>query len=446
VPKGNTGDDIRSQGVYPLVWVAGDVPEQRNPHPMPSPHSRRSFLQTAGLSAASVWIPHEVSGYSIADLQPWLEDDRLQIGVSRWELETPALCLDLDALDRNLARMQAALASTGIASRPHAKTHKCPAIARLQMRSGAVGICAAKLGEAEVMLRHGLEQVLLTTVNVTPTKIRRAMALRRWHEGFIQTVDNARNAEYLSDAALEAGVIADVLVDVSPGTRTGIPPGDPALELGRLVDRLPGLNLRGIHAYSGGSQHVAGFDERRRRSLTAMAGAADTRERFVRAGLSTEIFTGGGTGTYNIDHEIPGFTDVQVGSYVFMDCQYLEIGGAENDALYDDFEPSLTVAATVLNTNFEGGATSDAGTKALTLNAPDPIVVGERGISHRSRSDEFGTIVYGADASRTYEVGDRLELIVPHCDPVVNLYDHLYGLRGDRVEVIWPISARGRSV
>jgi 3-hydroxy-D-aspartate aldolase len=408
--------------------------------------SRRTFLQSAGLGAAGAWVPGQVGGYSIDDLRPWLSGDRLEIGVSKWELETPALCLDLDRLEANLAQMRTALASTGIASRPHAKTHKCPAIARLQMQSGSVGICTAKLGEAEVMLQHGLEQVLLTTVNVTASKIRRAMALCRWNPGFIQAVDNPQNANDLSAAALEAGVVADVVVDVSPGTRTGIPPGDPAIELAQLVDRLPGLRLRGIHAYSGGAQHVVGFDRRRERSLSSMAGAAETRERFERAGLSTEIFSGGGTGTYNIDHEIPGLTDVQVGSYVFMDCQYLEIGGARNDAVYDDFEPSLTVLATVLNTNFAGRATADAGTKALTLNRPDPIVVGERGITYRAGSDEFGNIVYLDDASRAYRVGEKLELVVPHCDPVVNLYDHVYGVRGERVEVIWPISARGKLV
>jgi D-serine deaminase-like pyridoxal phosphate-dependent protein len=407
--------------------------------------TRRTFLRTAGVGAATVYLPADVTGYSAADLLPLLEGDRLQANVSRWDLETPALCLDLDRLEANLARMTAALAATEIASRPHAKTHKCPAIARLQLQTGSVGICVAKLGEAEVMLQHGIEQVLLTTVNVTPSKIRRAMALRRWHDGFIQTVDYAPNAHDLSDAAVEVGVVADVVVDVSPA-RTGIPPGQPALELARLIDRLPGLRLRGIHAYSGGAQHVVGFQRRRERSLETMAGAAETRELFHRAGLSTEIFTGGGTGTYNIDHEIPGLTDVQVGSYVFMDCQYLAIGGATNDEVYDDFAPSLTVLTTVLNTAYPGRATTDAGTKALTLNEPDPIVLDATDVTYRARSDEFGTITYGPDTSRTYAVGEKVELIVPHCDPVVNLYDIVYGTRGDRVEVIWPIAARGRSV
>ena len=159
---------------------------------------------------------------------------------------------------------------------------------------------------------------------------------------------------------------------------------------------------------------------------------------------NTEIFSGGGTGSYNIDHDTAGLTDVQVGSYVFMDAQYLGIGSADGGEMYSDFAPSLTVLTTVVNAQYEGMATADAGAKAHTINQPYPIVLGETGISYQGRSDEFGTIRYD-NPSRTYKVGDKLELIVSHCDPVVNLYDQMYGTRQDRVEVIWPIAARGNS-
>jgi D-serine deaminase-like pyridoxal phosphate-dependent protein len=168
-----------------------------------------------------------------------------------------------------------------------------------------------------------------------------------------------------------------------------------------------------------------------------------TYDMFKRAGLSTEIFSGGGTGTYNIMTKVPGFTDLQVGSYIFMDAQYLEIGGESGD-IYTDFAPSLTVMTTVLNTYFPGRLTTDAGAKALTLNKPDAIVIGEKGFSYNAGSDEFGSIRYET-AAKTYKVGDRLELIVPHCDPAVNEYDIIHGTRKDRVEVVWPISARGHS-
>jgi D-serine deaminase-like pyridoxal phosphate-dependent protein len=355
------------------------------------------------------------------------------------------LCVDLDALEYNLAAMQSAVARNGIATRPHAKTHKCPEIARLQLRSGAIGICTAKVGEAEVMLEHGIERVLMTTANVTPFKIARAMQLTRRYPDFTQATDSPENARALSEAAGAAGVVADVVIDVDPGMhRTGVAPGAPALALAQLVDRLPGLRLRGLLCYDGGSQHIKGFGARRARTLERVAPAAETRTLMARAGLSTEIFSGGGTGTYNIDHETPGLTDVQVGSYIFMDAQYLEIGGATNAEVYSDFRPSLTILTTVLNSQYAGQATTDAGAKACTINQPWPIVKGETGMIYRAGSDEFGTLRY-EDASRTYRVGDKLELIVSHCDPVVNLYDDMYAVREDRVEAVWRIAARGKS-
>jgi D-serine deaminase-like pyridoxal phosphate-dependent protein len=170
-----------------------------------------------------------------------------------------------------------------------------------------------------------------------------------------------------------------------------------------------------------------------------------TYERFNQSGLSTEIFSGGGTGTYNIlPRASSHVTDVQVGSYVFMDCQYLEIGGESNDELYTDFASSLTVMSTVLNTYFEKSITTDAGAKALTLNKPGPWVIGEKGFVYNAGSDEFGVIKY-EKAEKTYKVGDKLELIAPHCDPVVNEYDQMYAIRKDRVEAVWPILARGHS-
>ena len=414
---------------------------------MIDPLTRRHFLHAAGAGAAAVWIPRPVKGFTAAEVAAQTAGERVVTGISKWELDTPCLLVDLDAVKRNLGRMQETMQRNGIASRPHAKTHKTPAIARLQLASGAVGICTAKVSEAEVMVEYGIDRILLTTVNVTAPKIRRAMALRRQCDRFIQAVDTPENARDLSAAAREAGVVADVVVDVDPGGhRTGITPGAPALELARLVDTLPGLRLRGLLCYDGGAQHVTGFAVRREQALERLVAAAETKVQMDRAGLDTGIFSGGGTGTYNIDHETPGLTDVQVGSYVFMDAQYLAIGGERDEAVYSDFAPALTVLTTVLNAQYEGRATTDAGAKANTINRPWPIVKGETGMSYTSGSDEFGTIRYEEDASRTYAVGDKLEVIVSHCDPVVNLYDQMYGVRGEEVEVVWPIAARGRSI
>ena len=417
------------------------------------PVSRRRFLQAsaAGAGAAAVWIPSPVKGYSAAEMTERAAAASAlaaphDLGVAVEELDTPALVVDLDALEANIAQMQRTVRANGIASRPHAKTHKTPAIARRQLETGSVGICVAKVSEAQVLFEHGIEELLMTTINVTPFKINRAMHLRKQCPTFIQATDTADNARDLSEAAAAAGVEADVVVDVDPGGhRTGITAGAPALELAQLVDRLPNLRLRGILCYDGGSQHVKGFEARQTQTLGRVAAAAETQERMVRSGLNTEIFSGGGTGTYNIDHQTPGFTDVQVGSYVFMDAQYIDIGGEDDSAVYRDFQPALTILATVVNAQYEGRATTDAGAKACTINRPWSIVKGETGMRYSSGSDEFGTITYEENASRTYRAGEKLELIVSHCDPVVNLYDQMYAVRSGLVEAIWPIAARGRS-
>jgi D-serine deaminase-like pyridoxal phosphate-dependent protein len=406
--------------------------------------TRRTFLAAGALGAASVWVPTAVKGYSGADIRERAEGELVQGNISKWDLDTPALCVDLDKFEANIAKAQAALSRNGIASRPHAKTHKCAAIAKKQLAAGAIGICTAKLSEAEALFAHGIDTICMTTSNPSVAKIRRAMQLRKKHPAFIQAVDYAPNARDLQEAAKEAGVVADVVIDVAVGTRSGVPPGDEAVALAKLIATLPNLKLRGLLSYDGGAQHITGFAERKARALKAIEPNVKVYEAMKAAGLSTEIFSGGGTGTYSFQHLVPGFTDVQIGSYVFMDMQYLAIGSEDGDALYKDFASSLTVIATVLNNRFPGRLTTDAGAKALTLNMPRAGVIGEPKMDYNAGSDEFGVITF-SESSKSYNIGDRLELIVPHCDPVVNLYDQIYGTRRDRVEVVWPITARGKS-
>ena len=402
--------------------------------------SRRDFLTTAaGTSAATFWIPKKVHGYSRAHVT----EMKSIKGVSKWDLDTPALVLDLDKLEQNISGMKSSLAASKVGARPHAKTHKSADIAKLQLAAGAVGHCTAKLTEAEALFAEGIQKICMTTANLSKAKIQRAMSLRKKNREFIQAVDYPQNAHDLSDAAKAAGVTADVVIDVAIGTRSGVPAGDKAVALAQLVDTLPNLRFRGMLAYDGSAQHIKGYKARLEQSLARSADAAKTYERLKASGLNVEIFSGGGTGTYNIMTKVPGYTDVQVGSYVFMDAQYLEIGNEKGD-IFTDFAPSLTVMTTVLNTYFENRLTTDAGTKALTLNKPDPIVIGEPGFRYAAGSDEFGTIQYES-ANKTYKVGDKLELIIPHCDPVVNLYDVFYGVRNDKVEAVWPVTARGKS-
>jgi D-serine deaminase-like pyridoxal phosphate-dependent protein len=404
--------------------------------------SRRAFVGTSAAAAAHIWIPSGVSGYRASELTGPVTPHAA--GISKWELDTPALCVDLDKLQRNIDTMQRVCTANKIAVRPHAKTHKCAEIAKLQMAAGAIGICTAKVSEAEALFAGGIDRLLMTTANLPPAKIRRAMQLRKRCPGFIQAVDYDQNVRDLNDAAKEAGVVADVVIDVAVGTRTGIPPGEDAINLARLVDQQPHLKLRGLLSYDGGAQHIDTFAARKERALKNIEDNARTQEKMKAGGLNTEIFSGGGTGTYNIYHLVPGFTDVQAGSYIFMDMQYVAIGSADGKPVYDDFEPSLTVLATVINNRFPGRLTTDAGAKALTINVPHAGVIGEPDMDYNAGSDEFGTITF-KDARRSWKMGEKMEVIVPHCDPVVNLYDYVYGIRNERVEKVWEITARGHS-
>ena len=406
--------------------------------------TRRSFLAAAGVSAY-VWTPRPVRGYAAAEIRAMVENDLVTPGISKWDLDTPALCVDLDVMEKNIATMQATLKKNGVASRPHAKTHKTAAIAKYQMSTGSIGVCCAKLGEAEALAAQGIDRITMTTANFSPAKIRRAMALRKTHPNFIQAVDYADVARDMSAAAREAGIVADVVLDVAVGTRSGVPPGPEALALAQLVDKLPNLKLRGMLSYDGPVQHVSGFAARKERALQTIAPNAELFAKLKASGMSMEIFSGGGSGTYNVMHLVPGFTDVQVGSYLFMDMQYMAIVSENGDAVYTDFAPSLTVLTTVVNNRFPGRLTTDGGAKALTLNVPHAGVIGEPGMDYLPGADEFGTITFTGASAKSYKIGDKMEVIVPHCDPVVNEYDVMYGTRKDRVETIWTIDARGKS-
>ena len=398
---------------------------------------RRKFLQGGAVAGIASLVPVTAAPASFGTVPN-------DIGKSKWDLDSPALCVDLDKMEQNIKVMQSRLQGTGVATRPHAKTHKCPAIAKMQIDAGAIGICTAKLSESQIMLDNGIRNVLMTGVNVTTPKIKQAMELRKKYSGFVQAVDNSQNAKDLQDAAKAAGVVADVVVDIDIIKRSGVLAGDPALALAQMIDKMPNLKFRGILAYDGGVQHVKGYQARKDQAMKNFEPIVMTYEKMKASGLNLEIFSGGGTGTYDIMKGVKGFTDVQVGSYVFMDCQYIIIGGAKNETVYDDFAPSLTIMTTVINNNYPGRLITDSGTKALSLNKPNAMVIGEPTFDYVAGSDEYGTITF-TSSSKTYKVGDKLEVIIPHCDPVVNLYDFMYGIRKDKVESILPILARGKS-
>jgi len=359
------------------------------------------------------------------------------------DIATPALIVDLDRLDANIAKLAEHCRATGCAARPHAKTHKSPEIAKRQVAAGARGVACATVPEAEAMVSAGIPGVLLTSPIVDAGKVARMIGLIRKDETLLLAVGHPREAHMLMEAAEANQVVANVLVDLDVGDkRFGILPGKPALELAQLMGRSNWLRVRGVQAYSGMSSHVVGFDERMTASLAAMAKAAETRELLARSGFDTAILSGGSTGTYNIDTGLPGSVELQAGSYVFMDNGYRDIGSRGGNPVYTDFAPSLSVLTTVVSATHPDRVSVDAGTKAFATDSGGvPRAKDWDGINYKFFGDEFGLITASPDANLP-RIGDRLEFYVTHCDPTVNLYDWIHAVRGDRVEAIWPIIAR----
>lgn len=361
----------------------------------------------------------------------------------RDDIPTPALLLDLDRFEANVARMATHLRDRGRAFRPHAKTHKCPEIARRLVAAGAVGACTAKLSEAEVFADHDLRGLLVTTAVIGSHKIARAVELARRAPDTIFIVEAEQNVRELSDAAAQRpGLVLNLAVDLYFG-RTGVAPGAPARDLARFITKQPHVRFVGLQSYDGAAAHTAPFDARRARTRGSMKQAVETRRLIERDGMECPLVTGGSTGTYRIDSEIDGVTEIQPGSFVFMDMEYGQIGGPDGTE-YRDFAQALTVVTTVVSRR-PGVAIVDGGYKAFATDRPfTPAPVDLPGVTYAWAGDEHGRLDLTA-AERDVKVGDRIEFVPPHCDPTVNLYDTIYALRGDIIEGVWPIAARGRS-
>jgi D-serine deaminase-like pyridoxal phosphate-dependent protein len=362
--------------------------------------------------------------------------------VDRHDIPTPALLVDIDAMDRNIARMSRHLANRGVGFRPHGKTHKCPAIARRLIGAGAIGICAAKLSEAEVFAAAGVRGLLVTTAVVGAAKIGRAVRLASLAPDTVFCADDADNVRAFAEAAGAAAAPLNLAVDLYFG-RTGVAPGEPAARLAHLIDTLPGLRFAGLQAYDSSASHIIGFDARRRRTLETMTQAIETRRLIESRGIDCPMVSAGSTGTYLVDADLEGLTELQPGSFIFMDVDYRRIGGPAAES-YDDFERALTVITTVVSSHADA-AIVDGGYKAFSTDRPwTPEAAGRSGVTYSWAGDEHGRVEFSASAGRL-TVGDRIEFFVPHCDPTVNLYDRIYAMRGNRIEDIWPIAARGMS-
>jgi D-serine deaminase-like pyridoxal phosphate-dependent protein len=400
---------------------------------------RREFLATGCGAGIWAWTEGQRGDHAMAAELRAAEGSRPQ---SKAEIPTPALLVDLDAFEANLKKMAEHCRQSGVGFRPHAKTHKCPEIARRQVQSGALGICTATVPEAEAMAAAGIPGLLLTSPIVQPEKIARMVRLIQQGAKVMLSVGHPRQVELLAEAAAAESVTVDLLIDVDVGDRrTGILPGSPAVELARQIERHRGLRVRGVQAYAGSASHVVGYEARRQRSGELMSLAIQTRELLDKAGFDAGILSGGSTGTYNIDSALRGMTELQVGSYVFMDLDYRRIGG-QGGEVYSDFKHSLTVLATVVSATHADRVTIDAGTKALDTTTPHrPEPMGWRGLAYGKGGDEFG-ILTREGGDRLPQIGQRIEFLVPHCDPTTNLYDRIYACRGEQVEDIWPVAAR----
>jgi 3-hydroxy-D-aspartate aldolase len=363
---------------------------------------------------------------------------------SRRALNTPVLVLDVDALDRNIAAMAALAAKAGVRLRPHAKTHKSVDIARRQIAAGAVGLCCAKLGEAEALADGGIEGLHITSPVVSGPAIARLMALNARSARLSVVADHPDNVAALAASASPERPLG-VFVDIDPGIhRTGVTSIDAAVRLARQIAEAPGLTYEGVQKYCGREQHIEAYEERRTAIIAQTDSLREVIAALEAAGLAPPVVSGCGTGTHRIDLELGVFTEWQVGSYVFMDDQYFACGLTQDGGT--PYERSLFVDARVVSANSPMLVTVDAGFKAFSTDASPPQVLAgaPEGARFAFMGDEHGAVI-AKGVGETLQIADLVTLAVPHCDPTVNLYDSYHVVASDTLTDIWPVSARGRS-
>ncbi len=360
--------------------------------------------------------------------------------LSKDDLPTPCMVVDQEIFDKNLRTMADHCRNTGIHLRGHVKVHKSPDIAKRQLALGSIGVTCATVAEAELMARSGVTGVLLTRQPTSKNNIGRVIMLAKREPTFATVVDDPLAAGWLQDAAAAEGVKLRTVVDVYAGlTRHGIEAGAPALELAKKVDASKNMKLIGVMGYSGTASHTHGWSERKKKSLEDTAGLLETAAAARKAGLPIEIVTGGSTGTYNIDSEAKGLTELQAGSFVFMDTLYRHIGGKQDVEVYSDFGPALTVLTTVISKRHPYMCTIDAGNKALLR--PTDEVKARPEVKVENQGAEYGILTW-KDGDRDYRLGERVELYPSNLDMSTNVYDRYYVARGEQIVDVWPIMGR----
>jgi len=362
---------------------------------------------------------------------------------SRKRLMTPCLVVDLDSLERNIALMAKKCKAHNMVLRPHAKSHKCVKIAKMQIKNGAVGISVANIGEAEVFAENGIKDILITSPIIGDAKIERLLYLIEKKHNIITVVDNLPHAMHVSKRAMQRNLSIPIYLDIDMGRkRTGVASIEQGLSLARFLHENQFFKFCGIQAYAGHLSHQENFADRLEGGIQAKKYLDELLSKLVSIGINIDTVSGGSTGTIEIDTKLKRLDELQYGSYIFMDVEYdvVDLGGHKGRL----FEPSLFVRTTVVNKNWPKIATADAGFKHFSSKYAHPLVWGRHRtkLTYEPKSDEHGRIkvLEGPDY---IELGDSIECFVPHCDPTVNLYNHYHVVRQNTLVDIWPVDARG---
>lgn len=363
-----------------------------------------------------------------------------EVGMSIDEISTPALIVDLDAFEKNVKIMRDFIRKTGVRHRAHAKTHKSADIALYQIEHGdACGICCQKVAEAEALVDGGIKDVLVSNQVVDPKKIDRLAQLAKKARVLV-CVDDIGNVDDLSVSAGKHGVTIECLVEIDCGAgRCGVQWGDPVVAIARKIAASNGLIFSGIQAYQGAAQHIHDFEERKGKIDIAVKQVSDTIGMLKAEGLECDIIGGAGTGTYYFEGESGIYNEMQCGSYIFMDADYQRVKD-QSGGLISEFDNSLFILTSVMSKAKPDKAICDAGLKAQSVDSGLPVIYGRDDIEYIKCADEHGVIT---DPNNTLKLNDRLKLVPGHCDPTCNVYDWFVGFRGDKVECLWPITARG---
>ena len=366
-------------------------------------------------------------------------------GMDEADIQTPCLVLDLDALERNIIKMGNYAKAHGMRHRSHGKMHKSVDVQKLQERlGGAVGVCCQKVSEAEVFARGGIGDILVSNQVRDPGKIDRLARLPKHGARITVCVDDVANVAELSAAAQKHGTTIACLVEIDCGAgRCGVATTGEAVGIAEAIHAAPGLIFTGIQAYQGAMQHLESYAERKAKLDDAIARVKTIVDGLRAAGLTPGLVTGGGTGSYHFESGSDVYNELQCGSYAFMDADYGRIRDEHGQRIdRGEWENALFILTSVMSRAKPGQAVCDAGLKAMSLDSGLPVVHGRDDVAYINASDEHGVI---ADKRGVLHINEKLKLVPGHCDPTCNLHDWYVGVRNGRVEVVWPVSARGKS-